>query len=150
MKTFNIEDHGRLYRVVNIHSLEGLRQSPLLFSRKRCRAMLHTHILHIYPFGHMPSAFNSMPLSCLSLQFLAHSNREIQTTRRSVITLTTDPVPAISTTFSCQLNNTLIICPPPSPPPKDRPPTCEKPVSCGETPDLEAEGVVCDIPLYLE
>lgn len=60
------------------------------------------------------------------------------------------PAPAISTNFSCQLSNTLIACPPPSPPPLE----CiwENPVGCGESARVEAEecGELCDIPLYLE
>lgn len=72
---------------------------------------------------------------------------------RSVIVLTTDPAPAISTTFSCQLNSTLIACPPPSPPPREC--ICENPVVCG---DMDERGVElvwlagageCDMPLYL-
>ena len=52
------------------------------------------------------------------------------TVRRSVITLTMQPAPAISTSFSCQLSKTLIACPPPSPPPLE----CiwENPVDCGD------------------
>lgn len=71
------------------------------------------------------------------------------TVLRSVITLTTLPNPAISTHFSCQLNNTLIAWPPPSPPPREC--TCEKPVGCGDMVRKEAE-VDCeewDMPLYL-
>lgn len=41
-----------------------------------------------------------------------------QTVLRSVITRTMLPLPAISTSFSCQLSSTLIACPPPSPPPR--------------------------------
>lgn len=70
------------------------------------------------------------------------------TVLRSVITLTTLPNPAISTHFSCQLNNTLIAWPPPSPPPREC--TCENPVGCGDMVRKEAE-VDCeewDMPLY--
>lgn len=53
---FRHREPWRLHRVVNIHSLEGLRQSQLFFSRKCYRVMLHTHILHICSPGRMPSA----------------------------------------------------------------------------------------------
>ena len=73
----------------------------------------------------------------------------IQTVRRSDMTRTILPAPTISTNFSCQLRRTLMACPPPSPALRE----CiwEKPVGCGESPRVEAEGVceVCDIPLYL-
>lgn len=69
-----------------------------------------------------------------------------QTVLLSVMTLITDPRPATSTTFSCQLNNTLME--PPSPPPRPRPWICENPVACGVTALFEL-GVVCAMPLYL-
>ena len=73
-----------------------------------------------------------------------------QTVLRSVITLTIHPIPATSTNFSCQLNNTLIACPPPSPPPT-LPPICENPVACGvserDPPAEPAEEGGADIPL---
>ena len=73
----------------------------------------------------------------------------IHTVLRSVMTLTIQPAPAISTSFSCQLSSTLIACPPPSPPPLE----CiwEKPVGCGDRARVEAEEgwELCDIPLYL-
>lgn len=79
------------------------------------------------------------------------------TVRRSVITLTTLPAPAISTTFSCQLSSTLIACPLLSvPDPIFLPPICEKPVDCGVMLGLPGDGVEevaavweADMPLYL-
>jgi hypothetical protein len=71
------------------------------------------------------------------------------TVLRSVITLTILPGPAISINFSCQLSNTLIACPPPSPPPREC--ICEKPVAWGEMffvfADVGCE--LCAMPLYL-
>jgi hypothetical protein len=62
-------------------------------------------------------------------------------------------MPAISTSFSCQLSRTLIACPPPSPPPREIEWICEKPVAWGEmvreAAEVEGEGGVCDMPLYL-
>ena len=87
--------------------------------------------------------------SCLSFPrpfLVAHAH----TVRLSVMTLTILPAPAISTNFSCQLNKTLITCPPPSPALLDC--ICEKPVGWGDKPREEAEETgceVCDIPLYL-
>jgi hypothetical protein len=49
---------------------------------------------------------------------------------RSVITRPTHPKPATSTTFSCQLNSTLVAAPLDSPPALGLPPICEKPVDC--------------------
>lgn len=51
-------------------------------------------------------------------------------------------------TFSCQLNSTLMACPPPSLP-KFRPPICENPVAVG---DIALDDDPCDdcaIPLYM-
>ena len=73
----------------------------------------------------------------------------VYTVLRSVMTRTIDPVPAISTSFSCQLSSTLMACPPPSPPPLDC--ICENPpVAWGVIEDRPELGWdVCDIPLYL-
>lgn len=93
----------------------------------------------------------SFPLPMLAMIILVYiplSSSCAQTVLRSVMTRTMLPAPAISTNFSCQLNSTLIACPPPSPPPLE--PICEKPVACGVNARLEAEDdpEVCDIPLY--
>lgn len=91
---------------------------------------------------------------------------ECYTVRRSLMTLTILPAPAISTHFSCQLNSTLIAWLPLSTPlPMFLPPICENPVGCGvmrgfvgvelavERPSVVEEDVaaVCeaDMPLYL-
>jgi len=69
----------------------------------------------------------------------------LQTVRLSVMTRTMLPGPAISTSFSCQLNSTLIACPPPSPVLREC--ICEKPVACGVMFLVEDAGVVCAMPL---
>jgi hypothetical protein len=116
--------------------------------------------------GHMYAATghdvtsDGMAIKCWSLR--------LQTVLRSDITRTILPGPASSTsyvdcqhldtndhtflrTFSCQLRNTLMACPPPSAPPKFLPPACEKPLACGVTFLLWfAAGcdVPCAMPLY--
>lgn len=52
-------------------------------------------------------------------------------------------------TFSCQLNRTLMVCPPPSALPLEA--ICEKPVACGVIwRDVPACPEPCPIPLYLD
>jgi hypothetical protein len=48
-------------------------------------------------------------------------------------------------TFSCQLSNTLIAWPPPSPPPREW--TCEKPVAWGVMLRVLLAGAACAMPL---
>lgn len=48
-------------------------------------------------------------------------------------------------TFSCQLSNTLMAWPPPSPPPREW--TCEKPVVWGVRLRVLVAGVACAMPL---
>lgn len=76
----------------------------------------------------------------------------LHTVRLSVIARTIEPYPAISTSFSCQLSNTLIWWPVPSPP-KFRDCICEKPVLCGERccfDGVDPPEDRVDMPLYLD
>ena len=81
---------------------------------------------------------------------LVLARRGTYTVLRSVMVRTTEPAPASSTSFSCQLRSTLIAWPPPSPPPREW--IWEKPVDWGDIEErvvgLEGAGV-CDMPLYL-
>ncbi|KAL9043933.1 MAG: hypothetical protein Q9214_002897, partial [Letrouitia sp. 1 TL-2023] len=69
---------------------------------------------------------------------------------RSDRTRTMLPGPTISTSFSCQLSNTLIACPLPSPAPTLEC-ICERPDGCGLRAREDATEVweECAMPLYL-
>lgn len=92
----------------------------------------------------------------MSIPYTPHPVLESpQTVRRSVITLTIEPVPVASTSFSCQFNKTLICCPPP-PSPRFLACICENPVLCGDSDDffdgdcVPLPDVWDAIPRYLE
>jgi len=79
---------------------------------------------------------------------MSHLLVNLHTVLLSVMTLTMAPGPAVSTSFSCQLNSTLIPWPPLSAP-TERECIWENPVGCGDIALPEEPCVPCDIPLYL-
>lgn len=69
------------------------------------------------------------------------------TLRQSDMTRAMQPSPATSTTFSCQLSNTLMPAPADSFVAPGRPPICVKPVCWGVTLVGERGAAVADMPL---